>query len=107
MRRSGNDSPVAGLPLPPELRLELLDRREALLQLGGQLLEKPVGRHADGLLRVAQRVLDDDLVLPLAEAQADARMVPLAPEPSIDGRQVEVHRADIDRKSTRLNSSHL
>lgn len=49
----------------PELRLELLDRWEAPLQLGGQLLEKPVGRHADGLLHVAQRARDDDLFFSL------------------------------------------
>src|SRR5450432_2570785 len=55
------------------------------------------GRHADGLPRVAERVFDDDLVLLLAEHEADARLVPIAPELGIRGGQVEVHLAGVLR----------
>jgi hypothetical protein len=54
------------------------------LQARRELREKLAGRDTDGLLHVAERILHD-LVLYLAEHQADARLVHVAPELGVDG----------------------
>jgi len=54
---------------------QLLDRRQAQLQVLRQRLGELVRRHADRLAHVAQGILDDHLVLAFAQDQADARLV--------------------------------
>jgi hypothetical protein len=71
---------IAGSSPPasrPQLRLDLLYRRQAPLQLLRQLLDDlrfPLG-YADRSLEVPKRVLDDDFVLRAAEQEPDGWLV--------------------------------
>lgn len=82
-------------PAPGELAFDLLNGGEVGLERLGQRLRELVLGYAERACVVSQRVLGDDLVLGLAQDQADCRRVLLVLDLRVDRRHVEAELADV------------
>ena len=76
-----------------ELARELRDRREVLLELVRKRAGELILNDAHRLAGIPQCILDDDLVAPLAQDNADGRLVIRMAQLLVHGRQVKVHLA--------------
>src|ERR1039458_10474883 len=91
--------PIPGLPLAPPPIFILAHRAEPLFSPAGSLLKFGVARLRLALMRA---------LLIRHPAQLDRASRPVSPAASPDcGPVILPHHASSDRKSTRLNSSHL
>jgi hypothetical protein len=93
----GRTSHRIGLQLPSQLRLDLLNRWQAALELGGHGLGDvllPVG-DGDGLVEAAEGILDDELVFAPAEQEADGGLIVGVAQEIVHGGAVEIELADI------------
>jgi hypothetical protein len=90
MRQFFPPSLVPGFGVLLQPRLQLLRARQAAPQGRRQGFDqlRDVARHTDRLGQVAQRVFGDDLVLRLAQDDADGGQVIGVAEQIIDGRQL-------------------
>ena len=76
---------IVGFRCSNQLRLQVFDTREAFLEVLGKFLEQSKLGDAHGLRRVAESILDDDLILRLAQNQTDARLIAGMPQQVVDG----------------------
>lgn len=70
--------------------LDILHGRQLALQFFRQVAGDLIGADADGLAHVLERILRHEVILALAEQQANRRIVLLFFQDTIHGRKVEV-----------------
>src|ERR1041384_6371205 len=86
---------LVDLPQLSQLALELLDAGQARLQILRQRLDQLVLGDAGRLVRVAQRVFGDDMVLALAQEQPDRRTILRRLPLRVDGGEIEAELAGV------------
>ena len=79
---------------PSQFVFEFLNRRQTAFQIRRERFGQSVLGNADGRCRIPESVLCDDLVLGLADDQANTRPIIGMAEQVIDGGEVEIHLAD-------------
>ena len=99
-RKSPNDSHLGPKWVKDRLLdplLNILYRRKLLLQLLRQIVGNLIGADTHGLAHILERILGHEVVLALAEQQANRRIVLLFFQDTIHGRKVEVELPGVFR----------
>src|SRR5438270_12689909 len=79
--------------LRPEFILQLFNRWEASLEVGGKRLGEPILGDTDRRFRIPERVFRDHFILSFTDDQSNTWLVIRVPQQIVYGSKIEVHLA--------------